>query len=188
MMVLLALTAMADPTALRAVDPTPLVINGDTQRIGVATWIKRVGLAVSYGWPAGAIELSVGTRGPFVDMGKNWSFGGQIAGGAMVTVQDPSFALALSPAIGFSFRPERFAMDLNIVSPAEIRLVNGIQGRIPVLGEAWWVWELGPGETRAYLGFGGRLGPSFNPGLDTSIEFEGSIVLGFGPSRQPTGQ
>jgi len=186
MMLWLLTAAWAEPTALRAPGKEPVTIVGEDTRASVATWIENVGIAVTYGWRAHALELSAGTKGTLADLGNNWTLQGQVAGSLITPFAEPNFGIGLSPSLGFSFTPSKFRMDLNLVSPMAVSFVGGVQSRLPVLGEGWWVWELGDGSTRTYLGFGGRVGAAFHPSEATSIVFEGAVVLQFGPARDPS--
>lgn len=177
-------SAHADPTALRAPQALEFSNLFDTPRYSFGGWAKpQIGWAVTYTYASNAIDLAVGTRGTLAPLGDKWTLEAQVSGGPLVPLLDPDIGLALSPSLSFEYHNKIFSMSYGVAVPFAATFLNTPQVRIPVQGEAQFIWEVGNKEVRQFLGFVGRLGASFNLGLDTSITIEGGFIWAFGASR-----
>jgi len=173
MIAFLATLAWADPSALRAPIGVPGAVGGLHD--------LSVGAPVAEGWwlvaevrtSGSAVGASAGRRLELVRGDHGWGADLALAAGLSFPTTEPSLAITATPAIVAGWFGNDGAVNFAVALPLQVRLVGGVEARLPALFEVQGGGRAGPVWIGARLGMGGII----TPGTDLSILLEPGLWL-----------
>lgn len=173
-------SASADPAALRMPTPHTTSVSGvlGGPELSVGTWMENGwGVAVEGRLPGSAFGASAGRRWNLAGGPDRWGVDAFVAGGLVVPTIDPGIGLTLTPSIQAGWRGDRVRQVANLTSPTAIRL-NGVEARLPVVLEDWFMVRAGRTWLGVQLGAGAVFSPGGIPAMTVQASAAVSIDLG----------
>lgn len=174
--------AAADPVALRAPgDGWTVAAAGPALSVGgwfgdadPSNKALRYGAAVEADLRGGPIGIS-GALGRRVAQGRH-GFGVdlRLAGGPVLPLRDPAFALALTPSAALGWRGTHLDFSLGLVTPLVGRVAPDPAFRASVLVEPWLGGNFGP----ATVGLGAAMGPVLTTGSLFAVDLRWMLAVG----------
>lgn len=173
----LARAASADPIVLRAPVPHRVIAATlGTPELSAGVWLsERLGVAVEWRLPAGAVGASVATRWTMVGDRMGWGVEYTMAAGLVVPLLTVAGAMSVTPSFMGRWRSDRVQVAASIVSPMVLRVAPDSTVRVPVLLEVWFIVHVGP----VNVGAQGAVGSVYVPGLSWSNTVQVSGYLGW---------
>jgi hypothetical protein len=174
----------AEPGAIRGPDlGNSVVFVVGAPESSRAVWLRPyLAITQEVRVPYDAFGLGVGLRRSIVGGPRGWAWDAQIGAGFLVPTLLPGVALTLTPSTSLRLRGEWAYFSMGLVAPMAARLNAPNDVRLPVQGELWLAFRVGP----LWIGAMTAIGATFSPGANAALLIQGAgyIAIPYGPGRE----